>query len=167
MRKIMCFMFVAITLLPLGFPIVLGNPVIAAQITRVEYSTGNAFLQYGYLGQLGPGQEVQVRVTVKNRGSASHTFWVGISFKDSKGYQKGHYDVQPKQLYLDCGWLSSITGCAERSATFKWRLPSPPNEAHGAIWLAVGVWEGFNSDLMIRPQYAYQDWFKIGNSYFS
>jgi len=62
------------------------------------------------------GDTIRVKVTVKNTGDVSYTFWVGCSFRDRAGRA---YDVRPSSIYLAKHFWGGDSG----TVTFSWAFP--------------------------------------------
>jgi hypothetical protein len=91
------------------------------------------------------GQIVSASVTIRNTGTSTRSFWVGITWWDSAG---GTHDLTPKQ--------SSILAPGDQAIiSFNWTIPS--STPSGYCDLTVAVWNGYSGGLMVSPKYDSKD----------
>jgi len=101
-------------------------------------------------GAVQRGQQMQATVTIKNTGSTTRSFWVGLSFAGQnaslESWPVGWYDVYPIET-------SVLNPQQSQTVLFSFILPA---------WLPMGdfradtaVWEGFDAEnyLMQEPSY--------------
>ena len=99
-------------------------------------------------GILHRGQQMQATVTIKNTGTTSRSFWVGLSFSEPSAgeWPNGWYDIPPIQTNM-------LSPGAEQTVTFSmdilWWL------APGAYTAVTAVWENYDSqnNIMVAPRY--------------
>ena len=94
-------------------------------------------------GTFRPGDSITAKVTVKNTGTTTRSFWVGLSYRKPDG---SWYDVPPKQTRtLSPGEITTVT--------FSYTLPSDAPE--GWYDAVTAVWNGYDSyrNKMIEPRF--------------
>ena len=109
------------------------------QVNEVRASSVDAEIRFVMVAEytssvLEAGSDsIYVRVGIRNTGRKDHRFWIGLSFKDSKGRV---YNVNPRSLQLD----GSYIGRGEKgNVTFCWKIPE--SFASGSFKMSVAVWE--------------------------
>ncbi len=98
-------------------------------------------------GEFSPGDTISAQVTVKNTGTTTRSFWVGLSYQKSDG---SWLDVPPKQT-------STLSPGATQTLTFTYTLPADVPE--GYYNARVAVWNGYDSanNLMVEPRFDVRD----------
>lgn len=124
---ILCLMGAVFLVLPIG------------QVNEVRASSVDAEICWVMVAEytssvLEAGSDtINVRVGIRNTGREDHRFWIGLSFKDSKGKV---YNVDPKSLQLDGSY---IWRGEKGNISFHWKIPK--SFASGSFKMSVAVWE--------------------------
>jgi len=94
-------------------------------------------------GEFKPGEEIISDVMIKNTGTVTRSFWVGLSYRSPDGTW---YDVPPKET-------SALSPGQETTITFRWRLPA--DASYGFYDARAAVWNGYdpNNNIMLSPKY--------------
>ena len=96
------------------------------------------------------GDQVQASVRVKNTGTSTRSYWIGLSFAEPgatlEGWPDGWYDIPPIESNV-------LSPNSEQTVVFNipiwwWLVP-------GAYTAVTAVWEDFNDvdNLMVEPRY--------------
>jgi len=96
-------------------------------------------------GTLRAGATASASVTIKNTGTTTRSFWVGITWWDSA---RTTHDVTPKQS-------TSLVPDGQATLSFSWTIPS--GAAIGSCEVGAGVWNGYSGGLMVSPEYDSRD----------
>jgi len=98
-------------------------------------------------GEFSPGDTISAQVTVKNTGTTTRSFWVGLSYQKPDGSWLG---VPPKQT-------STLSPGATQTLTFTYILPTDVPE--GYYNARAAVWNGYDSanNLMVEPRFDVRD----------
>ena len=105
-------------------------------------------------GEFKPGDELISDVMIRNTGTVTRSFWIGLSYRSPDGTW---YDVPPEETRV-------LSPGQETTITFKWRLPA--DAPYGFYDAKAAIWNGYDpkNNIMIPPQYdeAYEeDVFKV------
>ncbi|RLE40966.1 hypothetical protein DRJ16_06805, partial [Candidatus Woesearchaeota archaeon] len=105
-------------------------------------------------GEFKPGDELISDVMIKNTGTVTRSFWIGLSYRSPDGTW---YDLPPEETRV-------LSPGQETTITFKWRLPA--DAPYGFYDAKTAIWNGYDpkNNIMISPQYdeAYEeDVFKV------
>ncbi|MCD4843414.1 MAG: FG-GAP-like repeat-containing protein [Methanosarcinales archaeon] len=94
-------------------------------------------------GYLNPGSPASSLVTVKNTGTSTRPYWVGLSYQKPDGTW---YDVPPQKT-------DTLNPNGEQILTFNWNLPL--DAPYGSYNASTAIWNGYNpsTKLMIKPKY--------------
>jgi len=97
--------------------------------------------------ELKPGDTITAKVTVKNTGTTTRSFWVGLSYQKPSG---GWYNVPPKET-------DSLAPGQEQTLQFEYTLPS--NAEPGSYKAVTAIWNGYDSEnnKMIEPMFDRKD----------
>jgi len=112
-----------------------------AQIVSFDPPTGN----------FNRGDTLTATVRVRNTGTTTRTFWVGLSYQKPDG---SYYDVPPQQTAM-------LAPQQEQSVTFRWLLPQDaPSGQYGAV---AAIWNSYNSQIneMVRPKFDQKSFDKV------